>query len=396
MKRLMLVCLVLLAMAGCRKPYHVPVLVEVGNSEAAFLVELTGASDQASLKSEDYLKSKLVQQKRIEIPYEWKPEGRWENSDGKWIPSARLIIVDRSPETRVWTATEHTGTTKNNEAIWVESADSVNFSTGITITARIETEEDAVKFLFNYPARADEEKSQEKSKKSAENVYQIAVSSLKNIMDTEIRARIQMGIADEAAKYKMDELRDKKAEIMTAVRKNCEEFFKKRGIMITTLGMVGGLTYDNKEIQTSIDKVMQAQQDKAVAKAEYDAATERQKALKAKGEGEAAMKIEVAKGEAKAVKEVAEAKAFELEKLNQNPQAYLLLKQLEIEKLRLQSWNGQYPMYLMSGGNSSFLMGMPMIDPTTIKANPTLMGPVKDNKEKLAVPEKMPEAPVKK
>ena len=111
------------------------------------------------------------------------------------------------------------------------------------------------------------------------------------------------------------------------------EFFKPRGITITTIAMFGGLHYENPEIQKSIDKVFQAQQDKAVAQAEAEAAKQRKEALKLVGEGEAGQKREIAKGEAEAVKTAAEAKAFELEKLMANPEAYLALKRIEAHYL---------------------------------------------------------------
>ena len=42
---------------------------------------------------------------------------------------------------------------------------------------------------------------------------------------------------------------------------------------------------------------------------------------------------------------MADAKAYELEKLEENPEAYILLKKLELETKRLEVWDGQYPTY---------------------------------------------------
>ena len=273
----------LLALSGCIKPYHEPVLAEISNSQEGFLIELEGDNEQTDTSAEEYLRSHLVQQKRIEIPYRWKQTWRLANS-GKWIPSARLVIADRAPENRLWVADRDMGTSERNEAIWLESKDSVSFSTGIAITARIETRDDAVKFLANYPARPQDSVDPEQT-------YQVKVSSLGQIMDEEIKNKVQAILSDRANEYDMDELRGRKNEIMSEVRLRCQEFFKQRGMTITTLGMAGGFTYANPDIQEAIDSVFEAQQDKSVAIAEAAAAGERKEALKLQGRGQAGMAL---------------------------------------------------------------------------------------------------------
>jgi hypothetical protein len=358
--------LALVACCGCIKPYHEPVLAEISNSQEGFLIELEGENAQADTSAEEYLKSRLVQQKRIEIPYRWKQTWRLANS-GKWIPSARLVIVDRAPENRLWVADRDKGTSNKDEAIWLESKDSVSFSTGIAITARIENRDDAIKFLANYPARPQ-------GNSDPEATFQVKVSSLAQIMDEEIKNKVQEILADKANEYNMDDLRDEKTMIMNSVRTECREFFKERGITITTLGMAGGFTYANPQIQEAIDEVFEAQQDKQVAIAEAAAAQERKEALKLEGEGEAQKQVEIARGKAEAMQEVADAKAYEIEKLSENPEAYILLKQLEIETTRLERWDGSYPQILLAGGQGgdmpTLFMGMPKVDTAAVKAQP--------------------------
>jgi hypothetical protein len=356
----------LVAASGCVKPYHEPVLAEISNSQEGFLIELEGDNEQASTSAEEYFKSRLVQQKRVEIPYRFKQTWRIPNW-GKWIPAARLVVVDRAPENRLWVADANKGTSNKDEGIWLESRDSVSFSTGVAITARIETRDDAISFLANYPARPE-------GSSNPEQTYQVKVSSLAQIMDEEVKNKVQEILSDKANEYDMDELRDKKTEIIQDVRQQCQEFFKERGITITTLGMAGGFTYANPSIQQAIDAVFEAQQDKQVALAETAAASERKEALKLEGEGEAQKELEIAKGKAQAIQEVADAKAYEMEKLAENPEAYILLKQLEIENNRLERWDGSYPQFLISGGEQgdvpTLFMGMPRLDPEAVKAQP--------------------------
>ncbi len=375
-----LFCLVfIMAVMGC-KPYHEAVLVEVGTNEEAFLIELEGENKQATIgpddvikqttdeaklqEKKDYLRTKWVNMKRIEIPHRFKNTGRmwW---SGKWIPNARIIKVDRSPCNRTWVADSAKGTAAKDEGIWLESSDSVSFSTGIVITGRIQGKDDAITFLANYPAET-------KGSVDPNATYEVKVSSLENIMDEEVKNKVQELLSTECSSIVMDELRAQKTQIMESVRTQTVAFFDARGITITTLGMTGGFTYGNPKIQDAIDKVFENQQDKEVAKAETAAAEERKNALRLKGEGQAAEAVEIAKGKAeaeiaiaeakaKAIQAIADAKSYELEMLTKNPEAYMALKQLEIEEKRLETWDGKYPVYLFGGDQKmpALFMNMP-------------------------------------
>jgi regulator of protease activity HflC (stomatin/prohibitin superfamily) len=360
MKKCLLLAVALIGLAslvGC-SAYDKPVFVEWGSSTTPFLIQLEGDAKQATVMTEDLLKKSMIGARRIQLTYRWQTMGRgWNN--GKYIPMERLILVDRDPVTREWSAEQYRGTSTKNEAIWVESNDSVGFSTGIAITARIMNNEDAVKFLFNYPAGKVEKIETNNSYKDP---YEVRKVSLVEVMDQEIRARVQKVFSEQAAVYKMDDLRGKKNEIMKVIETDVTKFFSERGITITTIGMFGGFKYENDEIQKSIDKVFQAQQDKNVAIAEAEAAKERKESLRLIGEGEAEKVKQKALGEAEAIKTVAEAKAFELQKLQENPEAYLSLKQLELQTKALEIWDGHYPVFLVSGdgGNApNLLLTMP-------------------------------------
>ena len=101
---------------------------------------------------------------------------------------------------------------------------------------------------------------------------EVDVTRIREILDTEIRARVLSVYADQAAEYTMDELRDKKRELMEAVKADVMPYFRERGITITTIGQFGGFSYENPAIQEAIDRVFEAQQDEEVAVAEAKAA----------------------------------------------------------------------------------------------------------------------------
>jgi hypothetical protein len=322
-------------MSGCIRPYDTPEYAEIDTSETGFLIPLEGNSGhQAKFQSEEYLRELKVAAKRVQITHRWSQEGRLVNS-GRWIPTVRLIKVNRSPVTREWTAEATTGTAAKNQAIWIESSDSVGFSMGFTCTAFI-PEEQAAKFLYWYPT-----------------------GSLSNVMDTEVRGRVQQVAAEIAAKYPLDALRARKQEISDAVKADVTNFFAQRGIVITTVGMFGGMTYENVEIQKAIDNTVIAQQLKVVNEARFEAQQRDNDRVTLEANAVAERARRIASGEADAKKIAAQAEAQSIREVNkalaeaqQNPLLYQL-RSLEVERSRVEHWNGQYPTYLLQTGATS-------------------------------------------
>lgn len=333
-------------MTGCLKPVDIPEYVEVKSNETAFVIPLEGnVENQTQLDSEKYLEQKKVSQKRIQVPHRWIDEGRFEfQNEGRYIDTVRILIVDRSPVTRQWEAKEEANQ-KESTAIWLESSDSIGFSTGFSVSAYIE-ESNTARFLYSYKS-----------------------TDLSSVLDTELRARIQSVASFVAAKYKMDELRSKKNELMDEVKKDVIPFFEAKGISITTIGMFGGFTYENKAIQESIDQTFVAQQSAVVAAAKLAAQTDinariemEAKALaqaaQTKSNGEAEGKKLVFAAEADGIRSVNKA----LSEANQNP-LLIQLKALEVEKVRVEKWNGTVPQWIMGGDNQNqpFIFQIPAV-----------------------------------
>lgn len=325
----------LLSLTSCVRPFDQPEYGEIDTSETGFLIPLEGnSSNQAKFQSEEYLRQLKVAAKRVQITHRWSQEGRLPNS-GRWIPTVRLIKVNRSPVTREWTAEAATGSAAKNQAIWVESSDSVGFSMGFTCTAFI-PEEEAARFLYWYPS-----------------------GSLSNVLDNEVRGRIQQVSAEVAARYPLDALRARKQEISDAVKKDITSFFALRGVTITTIGMFGGMTYENGEIQKSIDNTVIAQQLKVVNQARFEAQQRDNDRVELEANAVAERARRIASGEADAKRIAAAAEAEAVRAVNkavaeagQQPLFYQL-RLLDVERARIERWNGQYPAYLLQTGNSS-------------------------------------------
>ena len=331
------VVLLALALGGCVRSYDKPEYVEIDTSETGFLIPLEGDSaKQARFESVDYLQERKVAAKRIQITHRWNQEGRFSN-DGRWLPLVRLVKVNRSPVTREWTAEGKHAI--GDKAIWVESADSVGFSMGFTCTAFID-EKDAASFLYWYPS-----------------------GSLANVMDTEVRGRIQQAAAEVAAKYPLDSLRTKKQEIADAVKKDVMAFFTQRGITVTTVGMFGGMTYENPAIQKAIDETFIAQQLKVVSAAKFESqqkenerieleANATAEKLRREAQGKADARLAEAKAEADAIELVNKAVA------NSGP-LLMQIRALEVEKARVERWNGSFPQTML-GNNPNMLFTSPL------------------------------------
>lgn len=325
---------ILLAVTGCR-PYHKPVYEQVSTEETAFVIPLEGdTKNQARYDSEAHFQEMKVATKRILIPHRWNKTGRiyWQ---GNHIPLVKVVKVSRSPVTRLWEGDVQDGQ-RVGAGIWVESADSIGFSMGFNCTALIR-EEDTAKFLYWYKG-----------------------SQLASVMDTEIKARYQQAAADVAARYNMDELRAKKNEIVSAIKDDVIPFFNERGITITSVGMFGGLLYEDEEIQESINEVFVAQQEKQVAKAQLEAQNDKNERIemealataekeRREAQGKADARITIAKAEANAITLVNDA-------LNQSGEALLELKRIEVEKDRVQKWDGVMPRWLMGEMEGSGLL----------------------------------------
>lgn len=301
MKKLLVILLTMFmlctCLTGCVRPYDKPEFVTIEPHQTAFLIPLIGdTSNQASFESEDMLMQAKVAAKEIQIPHRWVRTGRMSWS-GKWRPTMTLIVVDRSPVTREWSSTKDIGTSSTNQAIYAESSESIGFSAGMNCSAQIYTEDDAVKFLYCYNNKP-----------------------LSEIMDTEIRARVESKFVEECASRTLNEILIEKESIMEAVRDDVITYFAERGITITVLGMKDGLEYDDASIQKSINDKFSSE-----------------------------MKLTTQKNENERIISEAEAKA-EANRILSESMTNEILKKMWIEK-----WDGHQP-EAVAGDNSGIIV----------------------------------------
>jgi hypothetical protein len=234
---------------GCG-PANVDRYVEILPNETAFVLPLEGATkNQKQFKSIEFLEEHKVAAKRIMIPQRKMSTGRAYFSY-EYKPNIMVIRVDRAPVTREWTKESQSGTSSSDDALYVESKESIEFGVPLTVTAYVK-EENTAKFLYYYAGKP-----------------------LASIIDKNIRGYCLANLGREFAADNLEIVRTKKPQIIDALQKEAITFFEIKGITIEYIGTAGGLRYTDSQIQTSINNNFSAALLKIQAKDERLAAQE--------------------------------------------------------------------------------------------------------------------------
>ena len=118
-------------------------------NETAFWIPDVGANkdSQAQFETEDYLRANKVPVKRFIVPH-----AKLSGSGGFfdfYVPTGRLIIVDRTPYSREWVAASDRGTSHRNESFPCQSKEGLNIGVGVSIGVSVQ-EADAAKYLYRF------------------------------------------------------------------------------------------------------------------------------------------------------------------------------------------------------------------------------------------------------
>jgi hypothetical protein len=342
----MLVVLVALVNTGCRRPYQKPVFQEIQPHETAFVIPLEGdVNKQDTFSSADILLKAKVAAKRIEIPTRWVSTGRFPN-DGDFIQTVRVIKVDRTPVTRIWTAEADTGTSNKKQALSAESSDSISVSSGFTLTGLID-ENMAHVYLYRFNGK-----------------------SLQDVIDSQVFNSVQAVYTEICNKYDLNELRSKKQEITEEIRKRVIPLYAEWGITIMPdMGIVGGFTYENKNIQEAIDNVFVSQTKKQANEALRDAqaSLNEQQMLAAKKDAE--VMVIAKEAEAKSITLIAKAISASGNVYIENKQADALLKNADAMLALASKWDGKAPTVM--GGGMPMMFNMPLPSQNTEESKET-------------------------
>jgi hypothetical protein len=231
MKKILLSILMLVVMMGCVKPYKQELFYDSKPNEQIYLIAMEDdVEDQGTFntrKDKAYYDKAMVMSTRVNIRQRWKQEGRLEFS-GQWIQSDKLLAVDLTPVSRKWTADIDTGTTTANQGFSMESADSISFTIGGVCTARIY---DGSLYLASYGES----------------------NSLSKTIDSNIRTAFETELNKGFSALELSEGRSSKNEISKLAAEITTTMFRSKGIEIETLGLTGGMLYEDKKIQENIN-----------------------------------------------------------------------------------------------------------------------------------------------
>lgn len=318
---LFVVALITLLLSACGPP-KVDEYVDIKPSETAYVIPLEGASKagQGKFESEQYLEANKVAAKRIYLPLRDVDTGRWW-WNYKWIPTVQVIRVDRKPVTFVWS--DKTG-------IQVESKDSIGFTVGINMSGVV-LEKNTSKFLYNYPS-----------------------GNITSVLNDIVKSKTTEILSREFAKYDLEGdddnpgARQMKGSIVDIAKAEIISFFEPTGLTITTFGLIGGLAYDDVEIQSAINDNFKSELDIKNKENERLAQNKinEKNISKAQAEKEAAQKFAEAAEDRK--------KMVELDIATMNAKARLTIAE---------RWDGKMPMNIVPEG-SGFIFDIGKGTPT--------------------------------
>lgn len=325
-----------LGMVSCMKPVRVDPIKEINPNETAFVVPLeAGTENQEKLESVAFLKDAQVAAKRIVIPQRERKIGRF-GYEIEWIPTVRVLTVNRTPVTRSWiTSLEEKKNASNAERDFgVESKDSIGFSVGVNVSAFIE-EDDAATYLYYY--RGDD---------------------LSEVMDRNVRERVHTVLHAQFTSLTLQEAKGAKEKIVTALREDVVKHFKTFGITITSIGLAEGMTFEQPEIQASINAAYVAEMKVENFRQEAAQQIEANKKVVAAAEG----KVQEQAAINKRLLLEAEGQAAAAKKFQEAAEARTALVELEIKRIKAEAertkaekWDGKLPHY-SAGGGEQFLM----------------------------------------
>ena len=232
---------------------------------SAFFIPDTGANkdSQSNFGSVDYLNSNKIPAKRFLIPHA-KLSGTGGTSmlsgPDYYIPTGRMIIVDRTPFFREWVDAADRGTSTKKQGFSFETRDSVNISTGITVSAYV-SEQNAASFLYWFGTKLPEG---DLNRPEVQFYSILRSASLPEVMDGIVRAKVQETLALEFSKRSFDEAIAQKGVILKAIFDAVKAEFEPKGITIGFLGLSGPLNFSDA-IQASIDHNIVATRQKVMA-----------------------------------------------------------------------------------------------------------------------------------
>ncbi len=228
-------------------------------NQSAFVIPDAGANkdNQAQFMSLDYLKANKVAAKRVVIPHvKLSGSGGWSDY---YVPSARVIIVDRSPYNREWVTAANRGTSNRNEGMPCQSSEGLNVTAGISIGVSVR-EEDAARYLYYFGTVPPKGNPSDPAVVFT-SVYD--ARSVADVMDKVGRGEVLSLTCQEISARTLNDDNKDAGAIMTNISKGMTAFLAERGITLDYIGWADTFTFD-PTVQRAINDKYTADTVKAV------------------------------------------------------------------------------------------------------------------------------------
>lgn len=231
-------------------------------NESAFWIPDAGANKdtQAQFETEAFLNANKVSLKRFIVPHT-KLSGSGGFFDF-YVPSGRLIIVDRTPFSREWVDAADRGTSRLKEGFPCQSKEGLNVTVGVAIGASV-TEADAAKYLYRFGV-----KPPQGDRSDPRVIFNSVYYSrgVKEVMDDFGRKKVSEVICDQVTSRSFDQVNAEAKLIKDAAAKIIIPYFAAIGITIDFLGWADTFNFD-RDIQAAVNRRYIASQDEAIAAA---------------------------------------------------------------------------------------------------------------------------------
>lgn len=218
-------------------------------NESAFYVPDVGdnKTGQAAFGSLAYYEQNKIAAKRFSVPHvKLDNSGAWSNY---YVPAGRLIIVDRTPQSREWVKAAHRGTSAGDQSFPCQSKEGLDITVGIAIGVSV-AEGDAPKFLYRFgvePPAGD--------RKQPEVVFQSVFygRSLAKVTDGPVRNKVQSVVCDEITSKTLDDANAQAPSIMKSIEGKAKAYLAEYGVTLDYIGWADTFEFGEK-IQGALDR----------------------------------------------------------------------------------------------------------------------------------------------
>ena len=236
-------------------------------NQSAFWIPNAGdnKTNQSQMNSEDYLNANKIAAKLFIIPHvKFTGSGGTSILSGwdYFVPTGRLILVDRTPYSREWVKSAARGTSAHDESFPCQSTEGLNITVGVSIGTSV-SEANAAKFLYNFGVKAPAGDSADPNVIFASVYYG---RSLAEVMDDVVRKKVQTLVCGEITSRTFDNANKEANLIMTNVGKMTDDFLKGVGVTLNFIGWADTFEFDTN-VQDAINRRYVAAQDQEIAKA---------------------------------------------------------------------------------------------------------------------------------